>query len=62
MDASPNATAAGFEFLSTLIEDRLRDTGPEWLRGAAVLDRIENYLGSGSTFEYLQATMGKSEG
>ena len=51
------AIAAGFEFLSTLIEDRLRDTGPQWLHSAAVLLRIDNYLGSGSCFAYLQAAL-----
>ena len=51
------AIAAGFEFLSTLIEDRLRDTGPAWLHGAAILLRIDNYLGSGSRFSYLQAAL-----
>ena len=51
------ATAAGFEFLSTLIEDRLRDTGPAWLQSAAILLRIDNYLGSGSRFAYLQAAL-----
>ena len=51
------AIAAGFEFLSTLIEDRLRDTGPKWLHSAAVLLRIDNYLGSGSCFAYLQAAL-----
>jgi len=51
------ATAAGFEFLSTLIEDRLRDTGPAWLHSAAILLRIDNYLGSGSRFAYLQAAL-----
>ena len=49
------ALAAGFSFLSTLIEDRLRETGPEWLRHAAVLSRIDNYLRSGIPFSYLQA-------
>ena len=48
------AAAAGFEFLSTLIEDRVRETGPDWLRAATVLDRFENYLGSGMPFAYLQ--------
>jgi L-lysine 6-transaminase len=48
------ALAAGFEYLSTLIEDRLRETGPAWFRDAAVLERIENYLGSGSPFAYCQ--------
>jgi hypothetical protein len=51
------AIAAGFEFLSTLIEDRLRETGPSWFREAAVLERIDNYLRSGSRFAYLQAAL-----
>ena len=51
------AIATGFEFLSTLIEDRLRDTGPAWLRSAVILLRIDNYLGSGSCFAYLQASL-----
>ena len=51
------AIAAGFGYLSTLIEESVRDTGPEWLRNAPVLERIENYLGSGITFAYLQATL-----
>jgi 4-aminobutyrate aminotransferase-like enzyme len=51
------ATAAGFEFLSTLIEERLRATGPPWLRDAAVLGRIENYLHSGTSFAYLQVAL-----
>jgi L-lysine 6-transaminase len=50
-------TAAGFEYLSTLIEDRVRDTGPAWLRDAAVLERIDNYLRSGVRFVYLQAAL-----
>jgi hypothetical protein len=51
------AIATGFEFLSTLIEDRLRETGPAWLQSAAVLLPIDNYLGSGSRFSYLQAAL-----
>jgi hypothetical protein len=51
------AIAGGFEFLSTLIEDRLRDTGPSWFRQAAVLERIDNYLRSGSGFAYLQVAL-----
>jgi hypothetical protein len=51
------ATAAGFEYLSTLIEDRLRETGPAWFRDAAVLERIENYLGGGSAFAYCQVPL-----
>jgi 4-aminobutyrate aminotransferase-like enzyme len=51
------AIAAGFEYLSTLIEDRLRETGPAWFRDAAVLERIENYLGGGSAFAYCQVPL-----
>ncbi len=49
------ATAAGFEYLSTLIEERLRETGPQWLRTATTLTQIDNYLRSGLPFAYLQA-------
>jgi hypothetical protein len=49
--------AAGFEFLSTLIEDRQRETGPVWLKEASVLLQIDNYLGSGTRFAYLQAML-----
>jgi L-lysine 6-transaminase len=49
------AVADGFAFLSTLIEDRVRMEGPPWLAGAAVLERIENYLRTGIDFVYLQA-------
>src|SRR5438093_477497 len=51
------AIAAGFEFLSTLIEDRLRETGPAWFHSTAILLRIDNYLGSSSCFAVLQATL-----
>jgi hypothetical protein len=49
------AVADGFEFLSTLIEDRVRLDGPPWLAAATVLERVENYLRSGIDFVYLQA-------
>ena len=51
------AMAAGFAFLSTLIEERVRETAPAWFRSATVLDRIENYLRSGSTFSYFQVVL-----
>jgi L-lysine 6-transaminase len=51
------AIDAGFTFLSTLIEEQLRNTGPAWFREATVLQRIENYLGGGSAFGYFQATL-----
>jgi 4-aminobutyrate aminotransferase-like enzyme len=49
--------AAGFEYLSALIEDRLRETGPPWFHDSVVLLRIDNYLGSGMRFSYLQASL-----
>jgi 4-aminobutyrate aminotransferase-like enzyme len=51
------AIAAGFDFLSALIEERLRESGPEWLRRAVVLERIDNYLRSGIPFAYLQVQL-----
>src|SRR5262245_13917847 len=51
------AIAVGFEYLSTLIEERFRETGPAWIRDAAVVQRIDNYLRSGLTFEYLQVPL-----
>ena len=49
--------AAGFQFLSTLVEERMREAGPAWLREASVLLRIDNYLGSGIPFAYSQAAL-----
>jgi len=49
--------AAGFEFLSTLIEERLKETGPPWFREATVLERIDDYLRSGSPFAYFQVPL-----
>ncbi len=51
------AACEGFAFFSTLIEERLLTTGPAWLTGAAVLERVDNYLRSGITFVYLQAPL-----
>jgi len=53
------AVAAGFQFLSTLIEERLKDTGPEWLRTAPVLQHLDNYLQSGVPFAYFQVNLGQ---
>jgi len=49
--------AAGFEFLSTLSAHRLRETGPDWIKNAEVLERIDNYLQSGTAFVYVQAPL-----
>jgi 4-aminobutyrate aminotransferase-like enzyme len=51
------AMAAGFEFLSALIEERLHESGPEWMQRAVVLERLDNYLRSGIPFAYLQAPL-----
>jgi hypothetical protein len=51
------ARAAGFELLSTLIEHRLRDTGPAWLRAATTLLRVDNYLRSGVSFAYFHVPL-----
>ena len=45
----------GYEYLSTLIEERVHHTGPEWLRSAVVLHVADNYLRSGIRFVYVQA-------
>lgn len=45
----------GFAAISTLIEARLTETGPQWMRDAAVLEVVEDYLQSGIRFIYLQA-------
>ena len=51
------AAAAEFESISTLIEERVRDAGPAWLRDATVLQQIDNYLRSGLAFVYLQVNL-----
>jgi len=51
------AMAAGFEFLSALIEEQLRESGPEWLRRAVILERLDNYLRSGIPFAYIQVQL-----
>ena len=45
----------GFAAISALIEARLTETGPRWMRDATVLEVVENYLQSGIRFVYLQA-------
>jgi len=48
------ALAAGFEYISALIEERVHQTGPPWLREAQVIQVVDNYLRSGVRFVYLQ--------
>jgi 4-aminobutyrate aminotransferase-like enzyme len=49
------AAQTGFEHISTLIEERVRQSGPSWIRNATVLRTVDDYLGSGLRFVYLQA-------
>jgi len=51
------AQAAGFEWISMLIEARVHATGPEWLQRAEMLVELDNYLRSGIRFLYLQAPL-----
>jgi hypothetical protein len=48
---------ARFDYLSSLIDERVVAAGPEWLRTATVLDRFENYLRSGTAYVYIQADL-----
>jgi hypothetical protein len=47
----------GYQCFSVLVEERLRQSGPQWLRAAEVLRVVENYLGSGSRFVYIHASV-----
>jgi 4-aminobutyrate aminotransferase-like enzyme len=49
---------AGFSALSSLIEARVVERGPAWIRSAAVLETVEDYLQSGVSFVYLRAPIG----
>jgi 4-aminobutyrate aminotransferase/(S)-3-amino-2-methylpropionate transaminase len=48
----------GFAAISTLIEARLNESGPPWLRDATVVETHEDYLRSGVKFAYLRAPIG----
>ena len=50
------ALAQGFLRFSTLIEERLQQNGPSWLQAAEVLRVVDDYLGSGQRFVYVQVT------
>ncbi|HTP51953.1 MAG TPA: aminotransferase class III-fold pyridoxal phosphate-dependent enzyme [Anaeromyxobacteraceae bacterium] len=45
----------GFAWISALIEARLAETGPRWMREATALETVEDYLQSGIRFAYLRA-------
>ena len=54
------AAAAGFTCLSTLIEARVHETGPPWLREAEVLHVADDYLRTGIRFVYLHTALDRS--
>jgi hypothetical protein len=47
----------GYASLSTLIERRLVESGPAWLKQAAVAETIDSYMQSGITFVYLRSSL-----
>jgi 4-aminobutyrate aminotransferase-like enzyme len=51
------AIDAGFQFMSTLIEARLKETGPAWFGRAEELHTFDNYLRSGVSFAYFQVPL-----
>jgi 4-aminobutyrate aminotransferase-like enzyme len=51
------AVDTGFEYMSTLIEARVAETAPDWFKAGTILETLDNYLGSGATFNYVQATL-----
>jgi hypothetical protein len=55
------AVAIGFAYLSTLMEANALATSPAWLKDANVLERIDNYLGSGTSFVYVQAAFATAQ-
>jgi hypothetical protein len=56
------AAGQGFEYLSALIEEETRASGPPWLAEGRVLRVIDNYLRSGVRFVYVQARIGHGPG
>jgi len=49
--------AQGFQHFSALVEERIQQNGPAWLRSAEVLRVMDNYLRSGQRFVYLHAEL-----
>jgi hypothetical protein len=47
----------GYVGLSTLIERRLVESGPAWMKAATVVETVENYMQSGVTFVYLRSSL-----
>jgi 4-aminobutyrate aminotransferase / (S)-3-amino-2-methylpropionate transaminase len=47
----------GFVSLSSLIETRVVEAGPPWLKAATVVETVENYMQSGIQFVYLRSSL-----
>ncbi|MFM9888681.1 MAG: aminotransferase class III-fold pyridoxal phosphate-dependent enzyme, partial [Burkholderiales bacterium] len=54
--------ALGYLRLSALMEERFHQSGPAWLRAAAVLRTVDNYLRSGVRFVYLHTSLADGTG
>jgi 4-aminobutyrate aminotransferase-like enzyme len=55
------AKELGFAGVSSLIEERVRETGPAWLRGSEAMESVDDYLHSGIRFVYLRARLPTQE-
>jgi hypothetical protein len=53
--------AQGYQRFATLVEERVHQGGPAWLRSAEVLRIVDNYLRSGQRFLYLQTALAGGE-
>lgn len=49
--------AQGYLHLSALLEERVHESGPRWLRSAGILRVVENYLRSGLRFVYVETEL-----
>jgi hypothetical protein len=49
--------ASGYLYFSALLEERFHESGPSWLRSAAILRVVDNYLRSGLRFVYLHTAL-----
>jgi 4-aminobutyrate aminotransferase-like enzyme len=52
------ASGLGYDYLSTLIEAKVRDRASDWMREATELQAIDDYLGSGVRFVYVSVALG----
>jgi hypothetical protein len=53
--------AQGYQRISALVEERVQQNGPAWLRSAEVLRVVDNYLQSGQRFIYVQSVLAEAK-